>query len=109
MEQEKQIEEMTEVVKREIDYGKKWIPDKYEPVELTIYPDDIAYAFYNAGYRKERQGEWVKPQFLSRTGFFTIREFTCNQCNKFFEVREGNEFMNYCPNCGAKMKGIENE
>lgn len=59
------------------------------------------------GYQKEKQGEWVKPQFLSRTGFFTIREFTCNQCNKFFEVREGNEFMNYCPNCGAKMKGAE--
>lgn len=91
MEQEKQIEEMTEVVKREIDYGKKWIPDKYEPVELTIYPDDIAYAFYNAGYRKERQGEW--------SGIWV---YTCSAC-----CSESKDRTKYCPHCGAKMKGAE--
>lgn len=50
-------------------------------------------------------GEWIKPQFLSRSGFFTIKEFHCNRCGETFEVAKGNELMHHCPKCGAKMDG----
>ena len=52
MDEQKQINEMEEVIEPTFSYAKKWYPDKYEPVELNVYPDDIARTLYNAGYRK---------------------------------------------------------
>lgn len=68
-------------------------------------PYDLAEALCDEGYRKQSVGEWVKTQFVARTGFYTIKEFPCNQCGEKFEVAKGNELMHFCPNCGAKMKG----
>ena len=70
---------------------------------------NCATIFYNAGYRKQSEGEWIKTQFVARTGFYTIKEFPCNQCGEKFEVAKGNELMHYCPSCGAKMKGATDE
>lgn len=49
---EKQIEEMAKEIETTFTYAKKYIPDKYEPVEFEVYPDEIADKLYNAGYRK---------------------------------------------------------
>ena len=70
--------------------------------EMDDYPDaeDIAKALYNAGYRKQSEGEWIDKH--------------CSNCGEelLFE-RGGNAFATtfrqyktkYCHNCGAKMKG----
>ena len=46
-------------------------------------------ALYNAGYRKERQGKWI------RSGMNTPK---CSLCHQY-----SYDFGNYCPNCGARM------
>ena len=42
------------------------------------------------------QGEWINDGFAHR----------CSECGK---QGVGIEYYNFCPNCGAKMKGVDNE
>jgi rubrerythrin len=48
--------------------------------------------FYNAGYRKPSDGEWG----------FDGMSWTCSECGEY--ATKGIK-TNFCPNCGAKMKG----
>ena len=101
MSREKQIEEMSGVVGQAINHNC-WLSDeRMEEIDMK----GVAEELYNAGYRKQSEGEWVKTQFVARTGFYTKKEFPCNQCGETFEVVKGSELMHFCPNCGAKMKG----
>ena len=52
-----------------------------------------ATALYNAGYRKQIEGEWRRDKNAR----------TCSECGFQYLARAG--FFGYCPNCGAKMKG----
>ena len=62
---------------------------------------DIATALYNAGYRKQKEGEW---EFVWEEDFIYCL-CRCSSCGKevFFDADETG--YNFCPNCGAKMKG----
>jgi len=51
---------------------------------------------YEMGYRKQSDGEWVKDAPHWR--------YKCNQCG-FFPLMVHGDFLPYCPNCGAHMKG----
>ena len=48
---------------------------------------------------QRQQGEWI-DQHENGHGFWVG---TCNQCGK------ENHVDNYCPNCGARMKGADDE
>ena len=50
----------------------------------------LANALTAKGYRKERQGEWIK----------VLTGFRCSLCNTH-EAR----MTKFCPECGARMKG----
>lgn len=51
------------------------------------------------------QGEW--------NPYYTKREnndiFNCKLCGTTFIVMQGKDNMNFCPNCGIRMKGAEDE
>ena len=49
---EKEIEELTKIIEGTFDYAKKYYPDKYEPFELNVYPDEIARTIVENSYRK---------------------------------------------------------
>lgn len=57
-----------------------------------------AVAIYNAGYRKQSVGEWVAKSEMVRTP--TAKNHYCSVCKY-----EANETTDFCPNCGARMKG----
>ena len=57
--------------------------------------EELAETYYNEGYRKQSEGEW------KRRG----NEKTCSLCK--FIYYSNNDEWNFCPNCGAKMKGGE--
>lgn len=47
-----------------------------------------------------RHGRWVKRQFADEP---TVFGFRCSECHLTFDVNS-----NYCPNCGADMRGEKN-
>ena len=65
---------------------------------------DIAEALYNAGYRKQSEGEW-HTVVDNKNDIVT----ECTACKKqFWFMKKGQlniDRMPFCPNCGAKMKG----
>ena len=80
---EKQIEEMAYITAKTDD---------------TCRASSIALALYNAGYRKQSEGEWEKRTFI----IFDSEKvgYRCSECNTTWDAN-----TNYCPNCGANMKG----
>lgn len=77
--------------------------------ELTEEDEYFAHAdecdFYAAGYRKQSEGEWKSGKTPNgQWGYY------CSICSASF-VGENAEWIakehDYCPKCGAKMKGGE--
>lgn len=58
-----------------------------------IYTMDIAKELYRKGYRKQNAGEWLNVGLANPQ---------CSLCKKYHSFND-----NFCPNCGAKMKGGE--
>ncbi len=80
------IEEMAKVITKTKNDVNVWERQKND--------EDIAEALYNEGYRKQSEGEWL-------TDRFGMDRSVCSVCGATYEGDGGN----YCPNCGAKMKG----
>lgn len=54
------------------------------------------------------QGEWVEREDWSVADVY----YTCSVCEEDFVTIDGtpaDNLWNYCPNCGARMKGAETE
>lgn len=86
------IEEMTKVL---IDYTKK-----NHIMASHVILEDYAEQLYNAGYRKQIDGEWEARTDV--VGF--VRCSVCKDFNVYDEWADGKKW-NFCPHCGAKMKG----
>ena len=109
MSKEKQIEEMA-VEFAKINCNPKGcyscnLCDEYGSLELScedyLVYRKMAETFYNAGYRKQSEGEWIrkdgfevcsKCDATKPIAFSTVLKITYHKCN-------------FCPKCGAKMKG----
>ena len=61
-----------------------------------------ATAIYNAGFRKQREGEWVFADQVRKDDAL----YYCSHCQAG-DVHKKDLFVPYCWNCGAKMKGAE--
>ena len=77
---EKQIEEMAKVVNERI----------HEEVSM----DKVYEALYDAGYRKQSEGEWETEDTILG------RRIVCSVCGSCTTMK-----YKYCPNCKTKMKG----
>lgn len=91
-----QIEEMAKDVARSISWCNEEIP--------TVDCLGTAAALYGKGYRKQKEGEWIwinqAKGYLEPPYGDTCK---CSLCEFVIDVSESN--YNFCPNCGAKMKG----
>lgn len=87
-----QIEEMARIINRA--NGRDDTSDYYLQDATDLY---------NAGYRKQKEGEWqiaVNPVEAT---------FICSKCGYFYieaDPQAKTEYK-YCPHCGSKMKGGE--
>ena len=96
MNREKQIEEMANII-NEMDERNAHYYDEYmRECEAFADANAIAEVLYDAGYRKQNDGEWL-------TDRFGLERSICSVCGAVFEGDGGN----YCPNCGAKMNSGE--
>ena len=94
MSKEKQIEEITEDLCNIECKGMKCNTCDHYGCEYRM----LAEALYNAGYRKQNEGEWEERPDL--------RGFVCsNGCGELLtELEEDAALPKFCPNCGTKMK-----
>lgn len=95
MSKEKQIEEMANDLYENRPYKDLWLEDA----------EDIANILYNAGYRKQSEGEWKYPPYAPSGGSYEMRR--CSVCGYKPDFDSDNPYTKFCPNCGAKMKGGE--
>ena len=96
MSREKQIEEMANDINKHCSLAEQFCGETSCNACLTMF-------LYNAGYRKQSEGEWVdKP-----TGAYGRWQSWCSACGKHSGIGgiESNRHKPFCPNCGAKMKG----
>lgn len=70
---------------------------------------EIATKLYNAGYRKQSEGEWIGEADGYADGEFVYDVWHCSECNHCIDdgTDDPDLLPNFCPNCGAKMKGGE--
>ena len=52
--------------------------------------------------KENKTGHWIEQDFVSPGASFTV--YQCPKCNEI----SWNPY-NYCPECGARMEGIEDE
>ena len=107
MSREKQIEEMAKdicVAEQKTNYS---CTEKCKKQGICAYCKVIAETLYEAGYRKQSEGEWLaKDNFNGRCSIAT-----CSNCGteKAFSILVRTETIAtlypYCQKCGAKMKG----
>ena len=98
MSREKQIEEMACAM---CGNNKICVGEGVE--KCILYPTMWRYAnnAYREGYRKQSEGEWKPyktPLDARQTGWI------CSNCSSVvYDLSNGD--TDFCPNCGAKMKG----
>lgn len=90
MKNEKMIEEFTQDIYQRL-------PD-YEHNERDCRA--AAKELFAIGYRKQSEGKWTWEHDLIRDPKRYFIRVVCSCCG----LKTG-ETSNYCPNCGAKMKG----
>lgn len=108
MSKEKQIEEMAKILAS--DCGKC---PKCEHFHKEVNGIDSCYfkyadMVYNAGFRKQSEGEWME---VADYGVSKVVKCSCCE-NEFYFMKKGQlniDKMPHCPKCGAKMKGAGNE
>lgn len=79
---------------KELEKAPKW--DGHTPSDAIQRIGNI----HVAGYRKQSDGEWLEQVRVSKEGKPLLRHYKCNLCGVYLATR-----ANFCPNCGAKMKG----
>lgn len=93
-----QIEEMALIM-----CGRKGCKSCTHFIEATKCAAIVsAKKLYNAGYRKQKEGEWIdKP-----TGAYSRMQSWCSACGKHSGIGgiESNRHKPFCPNCGAHMR-----
>lgn len=86
------MKEQIEKMAKDVAMSISWCDEEI----LTIDCLETATLLYNAGYRKQSEGEWV--------GTYNLRH--CSKCGNVVNFNNVSSWLyNYCPNCGAKMKG----
>lgn len=99
MSEKKQIEEIRKDIFAAFGGYAKWEEDW----------QSLAEAVYNAGYRKQSEGEWVPCDVLPADEDGEWTSYACSMCKHTTDsyYRDVHDLSRYCPNCGAKMKGGE--
>lgn len=106
MSREKQIEEMAKDLCQNggVCCLQEWNDCHLDVGKYCHKCNTVAERLYNAGYRKQSEGEWENVYEYNAYEMRRERKTACSQCGY---KPKGDIFGKtpFCPNCGAKMKG----
>lgn len=104
MSREKQIEEMAKLIHEAENnrcHHRSCLECKYGNNDDPLCTEKITAEYLcDEGYRKQSEGEWIfEHEFYGK--------MFCSNCKEEALVNECSEYVDsdFCPNCGAKMKG----
>ena len=104
----KQIEEMA----KDLFGSTCWT--ELEDGAVAFDADRTAINLYNAGYRKQSDGEWKQTE--EPLGWGSVSCAVCSVCGESWALDDDaidfdlvKDYWKYCPNCGARMSGGKNE
>lgn len=97
------VREMSDRIGEAIKWQVNAIADRNKEIEIRAEQAIITFCEASLTAKKMptieaepiRHGKWIYTGFL---------EVKCNNCGNVFHELED---INYCPNCGAKMDGVE--
>ena len=69
--------------------------DYLDDAKLWTDYDTMAQKMVSRGYRRQNEGEWVAEDDDNGFEFYRCSKCGCEICSE----------SNFCPDCGAKMKG----
>ena len=102
MDENNQIEEMANCLCREYETDR-CNPDCGAHGHCNIYFD--CKVLYEAGYRKQVEGEWLNGVNGSKVCSMCGKEPLYTKSGTVFATTFYRVKSNFCPECGAKMKG----
>ena len=85
---------------------------KVNPNNKKYYSEDFIKGFECGAKRQfeadRKEGEWIED------GYYDYLHYVCSNCGQECGVQNNGVATeplctNYCPNCGAKMKGADDE
>ena len=94
------------------------LPYCNEITKMELSKDDIMEAFRIWTAFRDGRLEWRNPavvrkgKWIEKDGWDGDVYYDCSVCGKSWTTIEGTPWdngMNYCPNCGAKMEGSEED
>ena len=85
--------------------SRKAVLDMLKKIDNAVYDGEgyqykewVDYVEELPTYSAEQTAEWITKNKITYSGSFW--EIKCSNCGK-----EAESIYNYCPNCGAKIKG----
>lgn len=89
--------------------AKTWMNDAPSvDTDLSGYSDKLWKNAYERGKADRPQGKWVDAEIpLESGGSMPIQ--ACSLCKTFYPLAYTGGGHRFCPNCGAKMKGADDE
>jgi hypothetical protein len=99
MTEEMQIDEMARIISEYDECGNCKVCIYHNCCSSEYHATNL----YNAGYRKQTEGEWVHTDKAEHW----YGKDECSECHYHTFDRTDLSHLNFCPNCGAKMKGGE--
>jgi hypothetical protein len=91
-------------------YGSVWMEyteimsvDELAERALKASKQSMVKILHDLPSAQPKIGKWLDANICGE-----LPVIVCDQCNTFFPIAFG-EFHNFCPNCGAKMEGADDE
>ena len=100
MNEEKQIKEMANDLRQ---------AEVWDDLDGVLNRTKTAKKLYKKGWRKQSEGEWIGEADGYADGELVYDVWHCSECNHCIDdgTDDPDLLPNFCPNCGAKMKGGE--
>ena len=72
--------------------------------DISEYSDRLWKNAYERGKADRPHGEWIEHKWAEEVEGLLISNYECSECHSW--ERRASDF---CPNCGARMKGADDE